>query len=110
MRRPGIEPGSTAWKATMLTITPPTLLSLSKKHIQILSAQQHTIVSHKGPCELLGNYFSLKIINPDSKYIAIHLASCTNLNVYIVDSVLVSLKFELAGTYKSFPTCEERNF
>ena len=25
LRRPGIEPGSTAWKATMLTITPPTL-------------------------------------------------------------------------------------
>jgi hypothetical protein len=23
MRWPGIEPGSTAWKATMLTITPP---------------------------------------------------------------------------------------
>ena len=30
MRRPGIEPGSTAWKATMLTFTPPTL------HIDIL--------------------------------------------------------------------------
>ena len=27
MRWPGIEPGSTAWKATMLTITPPTLPS-----------------------------------------------------------------------------------
>ena len=25
MRRPGIEPGSTAWKAAMLTIIPPTL-------------------------------------------------------------------------------------
>ena len=25
VRRPGIEPGSTAWKATMLTFTPPTL-------------------------------------------------------------------------------------
>ena len=25
MRRPGGEPGSTAWKATMLTVTPPTL-------------------------------------------------------------------------------------
>ena len=25
MRRPGIEPGSIAWKATMLTITPATL-------------------------------------------------------------------------------------
>ena len=24
VRRPGIEPGSTAWKATMLTVTPPT--------------------------------------------------------------------------------------
>ena len=31
------------------------------------------------PCGLLGNYFSLKIINLDSKYIAIHLASCTHL-------------------------------
>ena len=25
MRQPGIEPGSIAWKATMLTVTPPTL-------------------------------------------------------------------------------------
>ena len=25
VRRPGIEPGSTAWKAAMLTIIPPTL-------------------------------------------------------------------------------------
>ena len=25
VRQPGIEPGSTAWKATMLTFTPPTL-------------------------------------------------------------------------------------
>ena len=25
MRRPGIEPGSTAWKAAMLTTIPPTL-------------------------------------------------------------------------------------
>ena len=25
MRWPGVEPGSTAWKATMLTVTPPTL-------------------------------------------------------------------------------------
>ena len=24
MRWPGVEPGSTAWKATMLTVTPPT--------------------------------------------------------------------------------------
>ena len=26
MRQPGIEPGSIAWKATMLTFTPPTVL------------------------------------------------------------------------------------
>ena len=29
VRQPGIEPGSTAWKATMLTFTPPTLLGFS---------------------------------------------------------------------------------
>ena len=32
MRRPGIEPGSTAWKATMLTITPTTLMLKFKKN------------------------------------------------------------------------------
>ena len=26
VRQPGVEPGSTAWKATMLTVTPPTLV------------------------------------------------------------------------------------
>ena len=30
MRQPGIEPGSIAWKATMLTFTPPTLAKLGK--------------------------------------------------------------------------------
>ena len=29
LRGPGIEPGSTAWKAAMLTITPATLLWIS---------------------------------------------------------------------------------
>ena len=29
VRWPGIEPGSTAWKATMLTITPPSHLSVA---------------------------------------------------------------------------------
>ena len=28
MRQPGVEPGSTAWKATMLTVTPLTLRCL----------------------------------------------------------------------------------
>ena len=31
MRWPGIEPGSTAWKAAMLTIIPPTLHVLERK-------------------------------------------------------------------------------
>ena len=29
VRRPGVEPGSIAWKATMLTVTPPTQLQES---------------------------------------------------------------------------------
>ena len=31
VRWPGIEPGSNAWKASMLTITPPTLWEMMKK-------------------------------------------------------------------------------
>ena len=31
MRWPGIEPGSNAWKASMLTITPPTLEGIDSK-------------------------------------------------------------------------------
>ena len=31
LRWPGIEPGSNAWKASMLTITPPTLVTLASK-------------------------------------------------------------------------------
>ena len=30
VRQPGIEPGSIAWKATMLTFTPPTLDTCGK--------------------------------------------------------------------------------
>ena len=30
MRRPGVEPGSTAWKATMLAITPPTVVRIQR--------------------------------------------------------------------------------
>ena len=33
LRRPGIEPGSTAWKAAMLTIIPPTLTLDSQSKI-----------------------------------------------------------------------------
>ena len=32
LRRPGIEPGSTAWKAAMLTTIPPTRLMLYHHH------------------------------------------------------------------------------
>ena len=39
VRRPGVEPGSTAWKATMLTVTPPTL------HIYTQPSTQSTLVS-----------------------------------------------------------------
>ena len=35
VRRPGIEPGSTAWKAAMLTIIPPTLTQDQVKYFTI---------------------------------------------------------------------------
>ena len=36
MRRPGVEPGSTAWKATMLTVTPPTHSLITKSLLLLL--------------------------------------------------------------------------
>ena len=42
MRWPGIEPGSIAWKATMLTIIPPTLL--------VNKTSQLIVSIPKGPC------------------------------------------------------------
>ena len=36
MRRPGVEPGSTAWKAAMLTVIPPTLFFSSADRIYII--------------------------------------------------------------------------
>ena len=45
MRWPGIEPGSNAWKASMLTITPPTLRPIWQKDISIPS--QTYFIFHK---------------------------------------------------------------
>ena len=39
MRQPGIEPGSIAWKATMLTFTPPTLSCLRVSVIENLNGK-----------------------------------------------------------------------
>ena len=44
VRRPGVEPGSTAWKATMLTVTPPTL----PHRAPVKSVAEHR---HDGPSE-----------------------------------------------------------
>ena len=37
LRWPGIEPGSNAWKASMLTITPPTLAHFGPPIMPVLS-------------------------------------------------------------------------
>ena len=39
LRQPGIEPGTTAWKAAMLTITPLTLLSYHMSEATCQKAQ-----------------------------------------------------------------------
>ena len=46
MRQPGIEPGSIAWKATMLTFTPPTLI-LSLIMVTYLQNQKELFVQQK---------------------------------------------------------------
>ena len=47
MRRPGIEPGSTAWKAAMLTIIPPTPTWYITKYFSACSRDNtHKIISY----------------------------------------------------------------
>ena len=41
VRWPGIEPGSNAWKASMLTITPPTLVS-QRLNIKLITLSGRT--------------------------------------------------------------------
>ena len=38
VRWPGVEPGSAAWKATMLTVTPPTLAAFRFYYSIIISS------------------------------------------------------------------------
>ena len=45
LRQPGIEPGSIAWKATMLTFTPPTLSILKSELTFIFIYNLSEIVS-----------------------------------------------------------------
>ena len=59
MRRPGIEPGSTAWKAAMLTTIPPTLyernaLVLVRNWVSSLAPFQSPIGN--GFCTLVLNW------------------------------------------------------
>lgn len=45
LRWPGIEPGSTAWKAAMLTTIPPTLLSPGRRLTPAAGSPQHTLAA-----------------------------------------------------------------
>ncbi|KAM7246922.1 hypothetical protein CapIbe_003220, partial [Capra ibex] len=45
LRWPGIEPGSTAWKAAMLTTIPPTLHSPGGRHTPAPGSPQHTLAA-----------------------------------------------------------------
>jgi hypothetical protein len=53
VRRPGVEPGSTAWKATMLTVTPPMLhisvpLSLLDNEHRLMTTRRLTLSEPPG--------------------------------------------------------------
>ena len=49
LRRPGIEPGSTAWKAAMLTIIPPTLFLPVQGWVPGLGLARTRLGQPKGP-------------------------------------------------------------
>ena len=43
MRQPGVEPGSIAWKATMLTATPPTLLIQIRNRKEVIFSLREVV-------------------------------------------------------------------
>ena len=49
MRRPGIEPGPSAWKADILTTRPTTLLSFRDRHLWVLRRVRCGYVRQKNP-------------------------------------------------------------
>ena len=77
VRWPGIEPGSNAWKASMLTITPPTRVERpNKTYFQLLDCNKfiefvhcksrkkdevlkfHNIKLYRGPTKKMGSFES----------------------------------------------------
>ena len=69
MRRPGIEPGSTAWKAAMLTIIPPTLFSTYWK------MQKQSNVSTTKFLNLINNTIQLETVRMELFFSVLDITS-----------------------------------
>ncbi|GFX95686.1 hypothetical protein TNCV_4886121 [Trichonephila clavipes] len=93
MRRPGVEPGSTAWKAAMLTVIPPTLMCSSSSFLFILKESGHLTSS---------NNFSLSALSCEQKWLPQQRAQYfIEMLVPILDAVwliLTSCKYGLKIT------------
>ena len=63
VRQPGVEPGSTAWKATMLTVTPLTLHTFSSVHLHSWSGWASLQKGNLIQSELFNCIFQLYMYN-----------------------------------------------
>ena len=76
MRRPGIEPGSTAWKAAMLTIIPPTPVEI-RNEIQIWD---NFLLTFYHNLEIVGQFYDKRFPVYDLLKIQRFCVICCRLN------------------------------
>ena len=67
LRQPGIEPGTTAWKAAMLTITPLTLYEYLTCEVGFLKAVYYAIVIVRLKAEATFHQASKRVYCPKIK-------------------------------------------
>ena len=88
MRWPGVEPGSIAWKATMLTVTPPTLYWTVPTF--------HTLTTSGIACIRCTNFFALYLTRENCSCLSFKYATG-----YLVSNVFLSGR-ELRTSMQSF--------
>ena len=90
MRQPGIEPGSIAWKATILTLSPPTLLIIlyfAAESFNFLWNDDEILYKYHHSLLLITQIFYYKIYASAGNRTRIYCLEGNNANLFTTDAV-----------------------
>ena len=94
MRQPGIEPGSIAWKATMLTFAPPTLLTtlyFAAENFNFLWNDDEILYNTTTRYFWKLKFSIIKIICVSRNRTRIYCLEGNNANLYTINAVIKTL-------------------